>query len=244
MAGWTRWLWGGLGWAMFGPIGGIMGYALGSMSENTQGFHSSYRGYRGGSHTQAGDFGAAMLILFAAVMKADHELKKTELEFVKEFFIQQFNIQYAKDRMRLFREILKQDVPLKDVCLQIKTNMDHPSRLQMIHILFGLSQADGHIHPLEVKVIHTIAGYMGISGKDFDSIQAMFYQDTAVAYKILEIAPEASDSEVKKAYRKMAAKFHPDKVHHLGVEFQNMAEEKFKTLNDAYTQIKKERGLK
>ena len=85
---------------------------------------------------------------------------------------------------------------------------------------------------------------MGISGKDFDSIQAMFYQDTTVAYKILEISPEASDSEVKKAYRKMAAKFHPDKVHHLGVEFQKMAEEKFKTLNDAYTQIKKERGLK
>ncbi len=244
MAGWTRWLWGGLGWAMFGPIGGIMGYALGSMSENTQGFHSSYRGYSGGVPTQAGDFGTAMLILFAAVMKADHELKKTELEFVKEFLIQQFNIQYAKDRMRLFREILKQDVPLKDVCLQIKTNMDHPSRLQMIHILFGLSQADGHVHPLEVKVIHTIAGYMGISGKDFDSIQAMFYQDTAVAYKILEIAPEASDSEVKKAYRKMAAKFHPDKVHHLGVEFQKMAEEKFKTLNDAYTKIKKERSLK
>ena len=244
MAGWTRWLWGGLGWAMFGPIGGIMGYALGSMSENTQGFHSSYKGYSRGAPTQAGDFGAAMLILFAAVMKADHELKKTELEYVKKFFIQQFNIQYAKNRMRLFREILKQDIPLKDICLQIKTNMDHPSRLQMIHILFGLSQADGHVHPLEVKVIHTIAGYMGISGKDFDSIQAMFYQDTTVAYKILEIAPEASDSEVKKAYRKMAAKFHPDKVHHLGVEFQKIAEEKFKTLNDAYTQIKKERGLK
>ena len=244
MGGWTRWLWGGLGWAMFGPIGGIMGYALGSMSENVQGFHSNYQGYSRGATTEAGDFGAAMLILFAAVMKADHELKKTELEFAKNFFVQQFNIQYAKDRMRLFREILKQDVPLKDVCLQIKTNMDHPSRLQMIHILFGLSQADGHVHPLEVKVIHTIAGYMGISGKDFDSIQAMFYQDTTVAYKILEISPEASDSEVKKAYRKMAAKFHPDKVHHLGVEFQKMAEEKFKTLNDAYTQIKKERGLK
>ena len=81
------------------------------------------------------------------------------------------------------------------------------------------------------------------SRKDFDSIQAMFYQDTTVAYKILEIAPEASDSEVKKAYRKMATKFHPDKVHHLGEEFQKMAEEKFKSVNDAYQQIKKERGL-
>ena len=244
MAGWSKWLWGGLGWAMFGPMGGIMGYALGSMSENSQGFHSNYQGYSGGTPTQAGDFGAAMLILFAAVMKADNELKKTELEFVKKFFVQQFNIQYAQDRMRLFREILKQDLPLRDVCLQIKTYMDHPARLQMIHILFGLSQADGHVHPLEVKMIHTISGYIGISGKDFDSIQAMFYKDTSSAYKILEISPRATDNEVKKAYRKMAAKFHPDKVHHLGEEFQNMAEEKFKTLNDAYTQIKKERDLK
>ena len=244
MGGWIRWLWGGLGWAMFGPIGGIMGYALGSMSKNVQGFHSNDQGFKREVTTQAGDFGAAMLILFASVMKADNELKKTELEFVKNFFVQQFNIQYAKDRMRLFREILKQDVPLKDVCSQIKTHMDHPSRLQMIHILFGLSQADGHVHPLEVKVIHTIAGYMGVSRKDFDSIQAMFYKDTTTAYKILEIHPEATDNEVKKAYRKMAAKFHPDKVHHLGEEFQKMAEEKFKTLNDAYIQIKKERGVK
>ncbi len=244
MAGWSRWLWGELGWAMFGPVGGIMGYALGSMSENTQGFNSNYRGYSDGVPTQAGDFGAVMLILFAAVMKADNKLKKTELEFVKIFLVQQFNIKYAKNRMHLFREILKQDLPLKDVCLQIKTNMDHPSRLQMIHILFGLSQADGHVHPLEVKIIHTIAGYLGVSVKDFDSIHAMFYKDTTTAYQILEINPEVSDSDVKKAYRKMATKFHPDKVHHLGMEFQKMAEEKFKTLNNAYNQIKKERDIK
>ena len=73
----NKWLWGGLGWALGGPIGAIMGYAIGSMGESQQ-QHSQTRG---------GDFGAAMLILFAAVMKADNELKKTELEFVKRFFI-------------------------------------------------------------------------------------------------------------------------------------------------------------
>ena len=244
MSSWTRWLWGGLGWAMFGPLGGIMGYALGSISENTQGFHSNYKGYSGRSNTQAGDFGAAMLVLFAAVMKADNELKKSELEFVKQFFIQQFNTQYASNRMRLFREILKQDLPLREVCLQIKTYMDHPSRLQMIHILFGLSQADGYVHPLEVQIIQTISGYLGISIKDFQSIEAMFYKDSSSAYKILEISKNATNDEVKKTYRKMAAKFHPDKVHHLGEEFQKMAEGKFKSLNDAYQQIKKEKGIK
>ena len=243
MAGWTKWLWGGMGWAMFGPIGGIMGYALGSMSENNSGFHSNYQGFSQGKSTKGGDFGSALLILFAAIMKADGELKKSELDFVKKFFIQQFGKNYAQDRIRLFQEILKQDFPLKDVCLQIKANMDHPARLQMLHVLFGLSQADGHVHPLEVKVIHTIANYLGISGNDFESIQAMFYKNTTAAYKILEITPDATDTEVKKAFRKMASKFHPDKVHHLGEEFQKMAEEKFKSVNDAYQQIKKERGI-
>ena len=61
----------------------------------------------------------------------------------------------------------------------------------------------------------------------------MFYKNITAAYKILEITSDATDNEVKKAYRKMAAKFHPDKVHHLGEEFQKMAEEKFKFVNDA-----------
>lgn len=152
MAGWSKWLWGGLGWTMFGPIGGIMGYALGSMSENNQGFSQS-RGYSQRPQTRSGDFGSVILILFAAVMKSDHELKKSELEFVKQFLIQQFGVQYAKERIQLFKEILKQDVSLREVCLQIKQYMDHASRLQLVHVLFGLSQADGLVHPEEVKVI-------------------------------------------------------------------------------------------
>ena len=71
----------------------------------------------------------------------------------------------------------------------------------------------------------------------------MFYKSTNGAYKILEINASATDDEVKKAYRKMAVKYHPDKVQHLGDDFQKMAEDKFKTLNEAYQQINKERGL-
>ena len=93
-------------------------------------------------------------------------------------------------------------------------------------------------------MIYEIATYLGISNKDFESIKAMFYKDSSAAYKILEISKNVENNDVKKAYRKMATKFHPDKVHHLGEEFQKMSEEKFKTLNDAYMQIKKERGMK
>lgn len=63
------------------------------------------------------------------------------------------------------------------------------------------------------------------------------------AYKILEIEPSATDSEIKKAYRKMAVKYHPDKVAHLGKEIQKTAEEKFKAVSDAYSEIKKKRNI-
>ena len=121
--------------------------------------------------------------------------------------------------------------------------MDHHARMEMIHVLFGLSQADGEIHPLEIDVIRKISGYLGVSSTDFNSIKAMFVKDTTAAYTILEIDSEADNKEIKRAYRKMAGKFHPDKVSHLGKEFQEMAEEKFKAISEAYEQIKDERGM-
>ena len=92
-------------------------------------------------------------------------------------------------------------------------------------------------------IIQNIASYLGISQKETDSIMSMFVASTDAAYKILEITSEASDDEVKKAYRNMAKKYHPDKVAYLGEDFKKAANEKFKKLNDAYEQIKKERGL-
>ena len=72
----------------------------------------------------------------------------------------------------------------------------------------------------------------------------MFVHNTISDYSILEINPNSTDDEVKKAYRKMAIKYHPDKVSHLGNELKNIAEEKFKSVNDAYRNIKKERSIK
>ena len=145
--------------------------------------------------------------------------------------------------MLVFKDILEQEYPLKDVCRQIQRSMDHPSRLELIHILYGLSQSDGHVHPSEIRIIQTIANYLNISSNDYASIKAMFAKDENAAYRILEINPSTSDRQVKEAYRKMANKYHPDKVAHLGKKMQTVAEEKFKSVNDAYQQIKKDRNL-
>ena len=240
----NKWLWGGLGWAFFGPIGGILGYFVASnMDKNEQSMFSSNRSSTGGTQTKAGDFGLSLLVLFGAVMKADGQVLKSELDFVKQFFVRQFGAKYAQERMLLFKDILEQEYPLRDVCVQIKRNMDHPARLQMIHILYGLSEADGRVHPKEIEMIQDISRHLGISQLDFDSIKAMFVKVTDSYYKILETESSATNDEVKKAYRKMATKYHPDKVTHLGDDFQKFAEEKFKKVNEAYQQVKKERGL-
>lgn len=57
-------------------------------------------------------------------------------------------------------------------------------------------------------------------------------------YEILGIEPSASSDEIRAAYRKLANQYHPDKVHHLGTEFQQLAEAKFKAIQEAYQALK------
>jgi len=227
-------LWGTLGWAFGGPIGGILGVIFAGSNEKV---HSQIK------QSKAGDFMVSLLVLFAKVMKADGKLLKSELDYVKTFLKRNLSRQQSQIFIKMFQEILKQDYSTVEVCKQIQQSMDHPSRLELLHVLFGLSASDGEIHPEEVRVIFTISGYLNISNKDYDSIKAIFIKDTKSAYKILEVDSRVSDNEIKKAYRKMAVKYHPDKVAHLGKEIQKTAEEKFKAVNDAYNQIKKERGF-
>jgi DnaJ like chaperone protein len=127
--------------------------------------------------------------------------------------------------------------------MQIAGNMDYSSRLQLMHLLFGVSMADGGVTPQEESVIEKISSFLGISSSDFLSIKNMFIPDTDALYKILEIDSSASDEEVKKAYRRMAMKYHPDKVSHLGDDIKKSAGQKFRKVNEAYQKIKKERNL-
>ena len=232
-------LWGGLGWVVAGPIGAILGYAYGSINAEPEFKNfgsSSGRGYA--PKTRHGDFVISVLVLLAKVMKADGKLLKSELDYVKSFLIQQFGVLQAKELMMVFKDILDQEYPLRDVCRQIQKSMDHPSRLELIHILYGLSASDGDVHEKEVQVIQAIANYLNINKNDYESIKATFAKDKDAPYRILEIDASANEEEVKKAFRKMANKYHPDKVSHLGKEMQEIAEEKFKAVNDAYQQIK------
>ncbi|MCF8236404.1 MAG: TerB family tellurite resistance protein [Bacteroidales bacterium] len=238
-----KWVGGGLGWAFGGPIGAILGFAFGSMYDNmSAGVTEAYA--PGQARTRPADFTMSLLVLAAAVMKADKRVMRSELDYVKAFLIRQFGSEAATEQIRLLGRILKQEINVYEVSTQIRSFMDYSSRLQLLHFLYGISNADGQLHPQEIDIIDLIAGYLGVSKADYQSIRSMFVKDTKSAYKILQITPDATDEEVKKAYHKMAIKYHPDKVSHLGEDVQKAAKEKFQELQNAYDNIKKERGMK
>lgn len=256
----AKWIGASIGWSFGGPIGAIIGLALGSVVDsmaNGKGGpllgerqtardrqRTTYRTQpRQRPQTQSGDFEVSLLILASVVIKADGNQDQRELDFVRQQFLNMYGKERANQAFKLFKNISKQNVSIRPVCLQIRQMMDHPSRLQLMHFLFGIAKADGTVTQDEERQIYTISGYLGINSKDYESIKAMFYNSSDNAYKVLEIDKSVTDDEVKKAYRKMAKKYHPDKVIHLGKEHQQGAEEKFRQVQAAYEQLQKERGF-
>ena len=240
--GFSKWIGATIGWSFGGPIGAIIGLAVGSMLDaSSKG--GSVRS-QSQSATRSGDFEVSLLILASIVIKADGKQDKRELDFVRAQFVQMYGKARANQAFNLFREIAKQtNISTRQVCLQIRQMMDHASRLQLVHFLFGIAKSDHHVANSEVEAIALIASYLGINPKDFESIKAMFYNSSDSAYKILELDSNATISEIKKAYRKMAKKYHPDKVSHLGEEHQKGAEEKFRKVQEAYEQLQKEKRI-
>ncbi|HRP00050.1 MAG TPA: TerB family tellurite resistance protein [Flavobacteriales bacterium] len=246
----SKWIGGGLGWAFGGPIGGLLGFALGAMLDTWRGTAPEPGTGQQGTYQQrplttGGDLAMSLVVLTAALMKADGRVTQRELDHVRQFFTRQFGPDQAAQLLILLRDVLKREVPVHEVCVQIRHNMPHPVRLQLLHYLIGLAYADGQVDRAELELLRRIAHDLAISDKDLGSLSAMFRTaDPSAAYSILEIAPEATDEEVKKAYRRMAMKYHPDKVAQLGEEVQKAANEKFKKVQEAYETIQKQRGLR
>jgi DnaJ like chaperone protein len=237
MGKFAKWIGGGLGWAFFGPVGGLFGFFLGSVVDSVETTQIT------SGRTTTGDYAMSLLVLVAAMLKADGKILKSELDYVKRFLIQNFGVDGAQEALIMLRDLLKQDIPVQDVCRQIASNVDYSSRLQLLHFMFGLAYADGHFDAAEGRLIDEITFHLGITSKDVESIRSMFKNTIEDLYKILEIDSTATNEQVKKAYRAMAVKYHPDKVSYLGDDVKKAANEKFQKLNEAYEKIKKERGM-
>jgi DnaJ like chaperone protein len=239
-----KWIGGGLGFTLGGPLGALAGFMVGSLFDEADNVLPNSSQYTE-NHvlTTRGDYLFSLLVLVTAVLKADGKILKSELEYVKRFLRQNFGDEGAKEALGILHNLSTQNIPVTEVCQQIRQYMDYSSRLQLIHFLFGIAAADGLVNPDEIKLVEVIAINLGVSKNDYTSIESMFVPKTDWAYDVLEIKNVASEEEVKKAYRKMALKYHPDKVSYLGEDVQKAANAKFQKLNEAYRLICKERNI-
>lgn len=239
------------GWALGGPIGAVLGWLAaeamtGAAAQMDKSASDTFK--RGGRarprQTQEGDFQISLLVLSAVVIKADGVVDSRELDYVRARFVALFGKEKANESFRIFKEVVNQNIDTRAVCEQIRRNMAHSGRLQLIHFLFGVAGSDGHTADSELDAIHKIARYLYISDADFESLRATLQPKTNLssAYRILELSEDAVETEVKKAYRKMAVKYHPDKLEHLGEDVQKAAKEKFIKVQEAYDTICKAKG--
>ena len=233
-----KWIAGALGWAVLGPIGGILGYYIASWMEQS----AEAVGGQSVNQGQRNSFLMSLLVLSAAVIKADGKTTAQELSTVRSFFTRNFGAQAGSEAEGIVQELVTKDFNLYEVCGQVCSCMDYSQRLQLYYYLVSLAACDG-MHQRETDILEVIARYIGLSQSEVDSVLAQFRPSNDSNYRILEITPDATDEEVKKAYRKMAVKYHPDKVATLGDDVQKDAEEKFKEVNQAYEAICRERGM-
>jgi len=243
MAKFGKWLGGGLGFTLGGPLGALAGFFLGSLLDEAKEMYDVHPSLDSHVETTRGDYIFSFLVLVSAVLKADGRILKSELDFVKEFLRHNFGDEDARKALKILQGLQNQHIPETEVCLQIKQYMDHSSRLQLVHFLYGIAAADGFIHPEEIKRIQQIAHSLGISGNDYHSMEAMFVHKIDWAYGVLGVNKEQTNEEIKKTFKRMAVKYHPDKVSYLGPEIQKAANVKFQKVNEAYQAICKERNM-
>ncbi len=234
-----------LGYSLFRFPGAIMGFFVGSFIDNLRGGGSStvFSDFTRQQVSPA-DFELNLLSLCSIVIKADGKISQQEMDYVRQYFVATYGKEKANAIFRTFNEInKKREISAQNICEYLNQRTRYEVRLQLLHFLFGIAQADGATSNSELNKLNEIARYLKVSARDFDSIKAMFIKSTDTAYKILEIEKSATDDEVKKAYRTMAKKYHPDRVVTKDEAIKKGAEEKFKQVQKAYEEIQKQRGL-
>ncbi len=241
--GYGKWISGAIGWALGGPLGALLGYGIASFLEKDTDGSSSGRKARFSVSEERNSFLVTLLVFSSAVMKADGRVMRSELSYVKAFLKKNFGEDASVEALKYLKDILGKDVDIQAVGAQVSRYMSHEARVQLLHYLTGIAAADGAVSQPELRVLRHIAASVSIPLRESEAIFAMFDSGVDKAYQVLEISSDATDEEVKKAYKRLAVKHHPDKVSHLGADIQRAAEERFKKIAEAYEIIRKERGL-
>ena len=268
----AKWIGGILGFLISGPLGALAGYVLGSFFDGPDTIEFQDEQNRNNRYSQNNDryerdsgvnmgqrnsFLFSLLVLTSYIIKADGKVMHSEMEHVRRFLTINFGENARVQGEEILNKLFEQQKKLeaerigsyRDIvmqsCAQIASNMSYGQRLQLLSFLAEVIKADGIIAPVEVNALREIARAMRMSDNDVDSLLNL--QDSSksleAAYKVFGLSPDASDDEVRKAYRALALKHHPDRVATLGEDVRKAAEKKFQEINAAKDLIYKSRGL-
>lgn len=258
-----KWIGGIAGFMAFGPIGALAGYALGSFFEDVKNrannggglFEYSESEPVNSDNGQRNSFLFSLLVMASYIIRADGKVMHSEMEYVRRFLRVNFGVAAESEGnqilLRLFEERKRMDAvnpnafrnTIHDCGAQICNNMSYEQRLQLLDFLVSIAKSDGSVCKAEIEALKEVSISMGLSDREVDSMLSLGGESLDDAYKVLEIDPSATDEEVKKAYRKMALKHHPDRVATLGEDVRKAAEEKFQQINNAKERVYAARGI-
>ena len=229
------------------------GYGSGGYGNGSYGGYGQQHAYEG----ERNSFMFSLLVLASYIINADGRIMHSEMELVRRFLLQNFGMAAKQQGEEILLKLFEQQkrmgmqqyrTVIQDSCHQIRANMMYEQRLQLLNFLVMIAQADGVVNSQEIQALKEMAIHMGLSAEDVDQMLNLESGASSTgslddAYRVLGISPDASNDEVKAAYRKMALKHHPDKVAALGEDVRRAAEKKFQEINDAKDRIYKARGL-
>jgi DnaJ like chaperone protein len=191
------------------------------------------------------DFARHLCALFVEVARVDGDVARAEVRVVREYF--QDQLKYgpeALDSVRLhLKELLQQPPSLEASVQACRDELPSSDRLLLIDALYDLALVDGALKRSEQEILRQIAKGLGLSEEDRRAVAARYLGTADAQYSRLGLTPEASDAEVKRAYRQLAAAHHPDRVSHLGRGAVEQATRRFQEIQDAYEDIRRLRGL-
>jgi DnaJ like chaperone protein len=235
-----KWLAAFLGYSFLRFPGALLGFFIGSFIELLS--KGSIKVTSLNRSIKPEKFELNLLALSALIIKADGKIQEKELTFVRNFFITQYGKEKADSIFKTFNAQIKQETQHLDQLAQVfMQKTQYETRLQILHFLFGIANADGSISSSELYKLAQIAAALKLRQPDVESIKAMFIKNADNAYKILEVHPTANVDEVKSAYRKMVKKYHPDKLRSSDPAMVKGAEEKFRAVRKAYEIIMEKR---
>jgi DnaJ like chaperone protein len=198
-----------------------------------------------GHRVDDADFAIALIGLGAKMAKADGVVTRNEIAAFQQVFQAPQEAQEILSRVfNLAKETtLGFDGYARRLARRFKA---HPAVLEdVIDGLFHIAKADGVITSDEMAFLHSVADIFGFSSREFRRMRMSHgLVDASDPYVILDVDPDVDDEELKRAYRRMAARNHPDALMARGVpaELQRLAVEKMAAINEAYTLIRDERA--